>query len=166
MPPDTSIRLARTADLPAILEILNQAITEETIAIIDPVNLAERQQWFVQHTPATFPILVAEVQGKISGWCSLSAYRSGRRALGLVTEISYFVHRDQRRRGIATLLVERMLALAPGLGYETVVALLLDDNPGSIRLLERFGFVRWGLLPGIVDFNGRRVGHLYYGRKL
>lgn len=34
----------------------------------------------------------------------------------------------------------------------------------SRRLLEKFGFERWGVLPEVDEFDGRLCGQWYYGR--
>jgi RimJ/RimL family protein N-acetyltransferase len=49
---------------------------------------------------------------------------------------------------------------------QILVAILLDQNPASIALLHRFGFSRWGVMPGIALIKGERADHLYYGLKL
>jgi phosphinothricin acetyltransferase len=45
-------------------------------------------------------------------------------------------------------------------------AIVLEGNEGSRRLLEKMGFEKWGYLPRVADFDGKEVGHLYYGRHL
>ena len=45
-------------------------------------------------------------------------------------------------------------------------AIILDSNQGSIRLLEKYGFKKWGHLPRVADFDGIEVGHLYYGLRI
>jgi phosphinothricin acetyltransferase len=41
--------------------------------------------------------------------------------------------------------------------------MLIQNNEGSIKLLEKFGFERWGCMPEIVEFKGDKFDHLYYG---
>ena len=43
------------------------------------------------------------------------------------------------------------------------VTIVIDSNTASIRLLEKHGFEKWGHMPGVAEFNGLEVGHLYYG---
>ncbi len=45
-------------------------------------------------------------------------------------------------------------------------ALLLDINSTSVRLLEKFGFTRWGHMPDVADIDGRECGHLIYGLRV
>ena len=56
--------------------------------------------------------------------------------------------------------------MCPSLKIKTLFAILLDSNRGSIRLLTNHGFVKWGHMPKIADFNGIEVGHLYYGLRI
>jgi len=102
----------------------------------------------------------------LAGWCSLSAYRAGRAAFRFTAEISYYIAPAYHRRGIATALVEHALAACPALQIRHLFAIVLESNEASRRLLEKMGFEKWGYLPRVADFDGREVGHLYYGRHL
>lgn len=161
------LRKAVFADLAAINEIYNQAVQELfSTAHLRPVSMEYREQWFASHHPDRYPVLVAETEGAVAGWISLSPYRSDRQALEHVAEVSYYVHREERRRGIGDLLLEHVLETAPGYGFEVLIAILLDKNPASISLLEKHGFSRWGTMPGIARIGPFRADHLYYGLKL
>jgi phosphinothricin acetyltransferase len=94
----------------------------------------------------------------------LSAYRAGRAALRFTAEISYYIARAYHRQGIGTALIEHALAACPGVQIKHVFAIVLENNAASIRLLEKLGFEKWGYLPRVADFDGKEVGHLYYGR--
>ncbi len=160
-------RIATAADLPEIVRIYNEAIEEEATGDTVPQSVADREAWFAAHPPDAHPILVAPGEGgQLLGWASLSAYRPGRRALRGTAEISYYVARSARRSGIGRGLVDGCIARARALGISHLVAILLDENHASRALLEGCAFEQWGHLPGVADFDGRRVGHLYYGRHL
>jgi phosphinothricin acetyltransferase len=158
------IRLARPVDLPAILEIYNQAVSTQSTGDTQPVRLEDRQKWYEDHRPEKYPIFVSQVNGEVAGWCSLSAYRAGRAALRFTAEISYYITRAHHRRGLGTALVEHTLAACPRLEIRHLFAIVLENNTASLRLLEKMGFERWGYLPRVADFDGKEVGHLYYGR--
>jgi phosphinothricin acetyltransferase len=162
-----SIRLAQSADLPAIVDIYNQAIpSRQSTGDMQPVRIEDRQTWFEEHLTAKYPIFVAEVQGQMAGWCSLSAYRQGRAAFRFTAEISYYIASAYHRQGIGTALIEHALAACPALQIRHVFAIVLEGNAGSRRLLEKMGFEQWGYLPQVADFDGKEIGHLYYGRHL
>ena len=159
------IRPAKFEDLPGIVEIYNQSIpSKQSTGDTQPLQVEDRLNWFRQHPPEEHPIFVAEVDGRVTCWCSLSAYRPGRAALRFTCEISYYIGYQYHRRGIATALVEHALAACPALGIRHVFAIVLEGNQASLKLLEKMGFEQWGYLPRVADFDGKEVGHLYYGR--
>lgn len=160
-----SIRTAQLSDLPAIVEIYNQSIpSQQSTGDMRALGVDERKPWFEEHRPDRHPIFVAEVEGQVAGWCSLSPYRPGRAALRLTSEISYYIASEYHRRGLATALVEHALAACPGLGIKHVFAIVLEGNQASLSLLKKMGFEQWGYLPRVADFDGREVGHFYYGK--
>ena len=161
------IRLAQMGDLPAIVDIYNQAIpSRRATGDMQLVRVEDRKPWFAEHRPDEHPIFVAEVDGQVAGWCSLSAYRPGRAALRFTAEISYFVGSTYHRQGVGTALVKHALAACPALQLRHLFAIVLEGNQASIRLLEKMGFELWGYLPRVANFDGREVGHLYYGQHL
>jgi L-amino acid N-acyltransferase YncA len=159
------IRLAQMSDLPAIVEIYNQAIpSKQSTGDTQPVRVEDRMKWFAEHLPDQHPIFVAEVNGQVAGWCSLSAYRPGRAALRFTAEISYFVGLKYHGQGIGTALVTHAIAACPTRQIKHLFAIVLEGNVASLKLLEKMGFEKWGYLPRVANFDGKEVGHLYYGR--
>lgn len=155
-PPEPLIRDAQETDLPAILAIHNAAIAETT-AIWDtaPVDLAERLAWWRARTAAGFPVLVAEIDGAVTGYASYGQWRpkSGYR---FTVENSVYVADRFHRRGIATALLTELLARAERAGsVHAVIAAIESSNTTSITLHEKFGFRTVGVLP--------EVGHKFGG---
>lgn len=161
------IRLAQIDDLPAIVDIYNQAIpSKQSTGDTHPLGVEDRKAWFEEHPAEKHPIFVAEVDGQVVGWCSLSAYRPGRAALRFTAEISYYIALPYHRQGIGTALVAHALAACPALQIKHLLAIVLEVNQASLRLLEKMGFEQWGYLPRVANFDGKEVGHHYYGRHL
>lgn len=164
---DFQIRLAAVEDLSAITEIYNQAIAlKSATADTSPVSENSRQTWLAEHSADKYPVFVADDQGTVMGYSSLSPYRPGRMALRYTAEISYYIHEDFRRLGVGSRLIERAIELCPRLRIKTLFAILLDINSDSIDILEKFGFRKWGHMPNVADFGGAECGHLYYGRRV
>ncbi|MDH5672174.1 MAG: GNAT family N-acetyltransferase [Myxococcales bacterium] len=162
-----NIRRGVRADWPAVVEIYNHAVEEGLkTADTEPISLESRAQWFLQHEDLRHPIFVAEREGLVLGFCSLSPHRPGRRALRKVAEVSYYVHRDQRGAGVGCALLTHAVERAHEYGFVHLFALLLDVNQQSIRMLERAGFYKWGHLPEVADFDGVVCGQVIYGRQL
>jgi L-amino acid N-acyltransferase YncA len=162
-----TIRTATLDDLTAIVAIYNEAVEQRfATADLEPVTISQRTAWFHDHDPASLPIYVAEGEGAVLGWCSLSAYRPGRAALRRTAEISYYVRSADRGRGVGTALVQHAIDRAPRLGKNVLFGILLERNHASVRLLKKCGFELWGRLPDVASIEGELVSHVYYGRSV
>ena len=161
-----TIRLAALADLPRLVEIYNQAIASHT-ATTDtvPFTVETRRGWFDAHAPDSYPIYVCESDNQVVGYLSLSPYR-GRPALARTAEVSYYVDYAWHGKGVGSALMQHAIQDAARTGRKVFIAILLEWNTGSIKLLEKFGFEKWSYLPEVAEFDGRLCGHLYYGRKV
>src|ERR1700722_12518456 len=68
------IRLAGPGDLGAINDIYNYYVLHSTCTYQEsPEPMEGREKWFAVHGPV-HPVIVAEIEGTIAGWGSLSAY--------------------------------------------------------------------------------------------
>lgn len=162
-----TIRTATIDDLSSIVAIYNEAVEQRfATADLEPVTVQQRSTWFYEHDPASLPIYVAEHDGALVGWCSLSAYRPGRGALRRTAEISYYVNAGVRGRGVGTALVQHAIDQAPRLGKHVLFGILLEKNAASVGLLKKCGFELWGRLPDAALIDGELVSHVYYGRQV
>jgi phosphinothricin acetyltransferase len=161
------IRIASLTDLPRIVEIYNQAILSQNVTgDTIPFSVEARLDWFNQHDANQYPIYVCEDESrKILGYLSLSPYRD-RRALARTAEVSYYVDYGQHGKGIGSALMQHALEDCPRIGKKMLLAIVLEWNAPSIKLLEKFGFEKWGTLPEVAEFSGRLCGHLYFGKKM
>ena len=162
-----SIRIATESDLAQIVAIYNQAVaTGTSTAETEPTTVEARLNWLQSHPADQYPIYVDEVSDKIRGWCSLSPYRPGRMALRFTAEISYYVHENHHRQGVASNLIQHAIDDCARLNLKSLFGILLETNTASIHLLEKLGFEHWGHLPKVADFNGKECGHIYLGKRI
>ena len=70
---DYQIRLATIDDLPAIVDIFNQAIPLQVNDESAPIEVADRREWFLQFD-STHPIWVATVNEQVIAWCALEYF--------------------------------------------------------------------------------------------
>ena len=162
-----NIRLATPNDYNEIVAIYNHAVDEKfATADTERITFESRKNWFEQHSAKTYPIFVAEENDEVIGWCSLSPHRPGRKALRTVAEISYYVHKDHRRKGVANNLITYTIESAKNLDFKNLISILLDLNKTSIHILEKFEFEKWGHLPNIAEIDGVICGQYIYGKKL
>src|SRR5687768_10428563 len=99
------IRLATESDLPAINDIYNYYVLRSTCTYqLEPETLDARRAWFRLHSPEKYPITVAELDGHVAGWGSLSKFRD-RAAYDPTVEASVYIHHEHHRRGIGRLIL-------------------------------------------------------------
>jgi phosphinothricin acetyltransferase len=162
-----TIREATESDLKEIVEIFNQAIrTRMSVGYTSEVTIEERKGWFLGHSHDRYPIYVAEQNNEIVAWMSINPYRKGRAAFQTTGEADCFVREEWKGKGIGNELVPYLLREAKKLGFRTLIAIVLEHNIPSRRLLEKHGFQQWGFLPGIGEIDGKLVSHVYYGKKI
>ncbi len=150
-----------------MVAIYNQAIEAgRCTGDLMPFSVESRREWWDSHDLEKFSILVATVDAQVVGYASLSPYRPGRGALRHTAEISHYVDFCHHRKGIGMGLVEAMIRTAGASGFRTLLAIVVEGNESSLGLLERCGFERWGFLPGVLDFDGAELGHVYLGRRI
>ncbi len=161
------IRPATKNDLHAMTDIYNQAImTRRSTADLETFTFEERVPWFESHQNKEYPLYVIVDEDKVIGYVYLSAYRPGRRAMKDTVEVSYYIHQGYLRQGIGSKLLEFMIDHARELNYKTMVAILLEVNIASIKLLEKFDFEEWGRIKDVADLDELICSHLYLGLKL
>ena len=165
--PKINIRIAAKTDWQTIIDIYNQAIFEKgRTADTEPQTIEGRAGWLAEHLNPKYPILIAEINLKIVGWCSISPHRPGRRALEKTAEISYYIDREFRKRGIAISLIKSAIEKAKERAIKNLFAILLDINSPSISLLEKMEFEKWGHLPNVAEINGQICGQYVYGKHI
>ncbi|MEY2494196.1 MAG: hypothetical protein QOJ45_688 [Verrucomicrobiota bacterium] len=143
------IRDAAEADLPAIVEIYNEAIRGRiSTAQLDEVSVEQRLPWLREHRAESHPLWVAEIGGEIAGWLSFHPFIA-RRAYRGTAEISIYVRETNRGAGLGRSLLEEAIGRSPVLGIMALVGWIFAHNEPSLRLFERLGFERWGFLPRI-----------------
>jgi phosphinothricin acetyltransferase len=139
-----TVREAGWADVPAILDIHNQGI-EDRVATLDtePHTLEQRRAWFERHGPR-HPVIVAEADGAVVGWSSLNEFNP-RPAYRFVADLSVYIRREWRGRGVGSRLLGAIIERGAALGYHKIVLSAFPFNPAGMRLYERFGFRTVGI---------------------
>ena len=111
------------------------------------------------------PVIVAEAHGLVIGWRSLNPFNP-RRACDHVADLSVYVERGWRGRGVGRRVLEHLVTLAREIGYHKIVLASLPFNQAGVALYQRLGFRRVGVYreQGLLD--GRWVDVLLMERVL
>lgn len=153
------IRTAQLSDLPELTEIYNYEVQNGVATFdLEPKTLEERRGWFYAHNVDNHPLIVAEMEGRVAGYASLSSYRD-KEAYRATVELSIYIAPDCRGRGIATKLMEKILDMAKkDDSIHNVVSVITSGNKASTRLHEKFGFTFCGTIPEVGNKFGRKLG--------
>ncbi|MDK9720858.1 MAG: GNAT family N-acetyltransferase [Rhodospirillales bacterium] len=145
-----NLRDATFADMQAAQAIYAHHVRNGTGSFeIDIPDLAEMQRRFQEVRSRNLPFLVAEIDGRIGGYAYANLYRT-REAYRFTCEDSVYIDPDFHKQGLGHALLEALIAQAAKNGFKQMVAVIGgSDNAGSIRLHEKHGFVRVGLLPQV-----------------
>lgn len=98
--------------------------------------------------------LVARMDEKVTGWAALSPV-SSRCVYGGVAEISIYVSKEARGRGVGTLLLRRLIESSEKTGIWTLQAGIFPENEPSISLHRKCGFRVVGRRERIGKLDGK-----------
>lgn len=160
-----AVRLASSADLPAINAIYNHFVVCSTCTYqTEPSTPAERAAWLAAHGPE-HPVTVAEIDGEVVAWASLSRFHA-RAGYARTVENSVYVRHDRHRRGLGSVLLADSIERARSLGHHTLLALIDAEQTASIELHRRHGFVQVARLREVGFKFGRWLDVVYLQRML
>lgn len=155
-----TIRPATESDLGAINDIYNHYVRHSTCTYQEEAEPMEgRRKWFGRHGEK-HPVIVAEAEGRVAGWGSLSAYHE-RSAYRRTVENSVYVHHEYHRRGIGALLLGELIARARALGHRAIIAGIDSGQTASVALHARFHFEKVGQLKEVGFKFGRVLDVIY-----
>jgi phosphinothricin acetyltransferase len=161
------IRDSRGTDVPAIHAIYQHhvlrglATFEEVVPTID--ELRNRRDVL---RATELPHLVAEVEGRVVGYCYAGPYRA-RPAYRFTVENSVYIQEGCARRGIGTALLTELIARCEAGPWRQMVAIIGDSgNAASIALHSRLGFRHIGTLEAVGFKLGRWVDTVFMQRAL
>jgi L-amino acid N-acyltransferase YncA len=175
-----AIRAATEADAAAICLIYNQGI-EDRIATLETElrTPEERRQWMAARGPR-HPVFVAEAarpsdeaarrpsgedKSTVVGWSSLNAFNP-REAYRYVADLSVYVERSWRGRGVGRRLLEHLIEQARALGYHKMMLSTFPFNASGVALYERMGFTRAGVFREMGQLDGRWIDTLIMEKML
>lgn len=134
------IRPALPSDASAIAGIYNHYILNTTISFEElPVDAADIVQRMASVHAAGLPYLVAEEDGRVSGYAYATAWRA-RPAYRTSVETSVYLRNDMQARGTGTRLYRSLLDQLGRDGYHLAIGGIAQPNAASVGLHEKLGF--------------------------
>ena len=146
---ETRIRVLGPADWEAVRSIYLEGIATGQATFETEAPTWER--WDGAHLPS--PRLIATAGETIVGWAALSPV-SRRPVYAGVAEVSVYVNRDVRGRGVGSLLLKALVTESEKSGIWTLQASIFPENLASISLHHSCGFAEVGKRQRIGKMNG------------
>jgi len=130
---EVTVRAARYEDAAAWAEIYNQGIEERQATFETEPRTGADLMPNIERT------IVAERDGRIVGWASITPY-SAREAYAGVGEFSIYVDRTARGGGVGSRLLTHLAVLAEARGYHKLTSKIFPENEASLALMRSCGF--------------------------
>jgi phosphinothricin acetyltransferase len=133
------IRRAELDDAEAIRTIYNLQVEASTVTFdLRPRSVEEQRAWIGARAGA-HAALVAEIDGTIVGFGSLSPYRD-RPGYATTVEDSVYVEPDRQGEGVGRALLAGLVDTARDHGFHTVMARVVGGHEASMALHLGLGF--------------------------
>lgn len=141
-----NIRPYKTEDTQSILDIINHSILHSTALYDYNCRTFEQQKSILEEKiNKNFPVIVAEIEGKVVGFGMYSEFRF-REAYQYTVEHSVYIDEQFQGKGIGKLLLARLIELAKEKNLHTMIAVIDSENTESILFHEKFGFKTVGII--------------------
>jgi len=133
-------------DIPAMIVIWNE-IVEDGIAFPQIELLDEKGGKEFFKNQSFTGVAIEQETDKIVGLYILHPNNIGR--CQHISNASYAVKGDERGKKIGEILVLHCIAKAKGIGFKILqFNAVVSTNTAALRLYEKLGFVRLGVIPG------------------
>jgi phosphinothricin acetyltransferase len=155
------IRDALPRDCAAIAAIYNHyvqhtVVTFEEVAV--PVDEMGRRVTEIQ---SRFPWLVVEDAGEVQGYAYAGPWKQ-RAAYRFAVEISVYLHPAHVGKGLGTALYQHLLVALAALQVHAIIGGVALPNEASVRLHEKFGFIKTAHFADVGFKFGRWVDVAYW----
>ena len=148
------IRAAEERDAPDIARIYLQATQDQQATFENFLATPEeRKRWVTEHS-GKFPILVAEVNGRVLGWASLSPYQVRPHIEG-IAELLIYIDRDYRRHGVGRELMRAIQSAARTHGHFKLIGRFVAHNDAGRTLCRLTGWREVGVHEKHTCLDGR-----------
>jgi len=129
-------RAATADDAPAIARVYNEGI-QDRVATFEtrPRSADNIREWF----DGVHPIVVVEEQNEVVAFAATSLYRP-RECYAGVAEVSVYVSRTARGRGVGRMALGALIESAQQAGYWKLVSRIFPENHASRTLIRALGF--------------------------
>ena len=122
-----TIRQVRPDDAGQITELYNWYIVNGVESFeTEPLPVSEMLSR-IEHISASYPYYVAEVDGKVAGYCYAHLWKE-RAAYSNTLETTIYLNPEFKRHGAGTALMDRLIADCRRMGVKALIACITGDD--------------------------------------
>lgn len=136
---EIQIRRATLDDAAAIADIYTQGIIERIATFESEPRTEADIRKKLQSDSERHPTIVAEIDGNVAGWASISLYRP-RECYAGIGEFSFYIDRDARGKGVGQTILKALIDEAEKLGYWKLLSRVFPFNHASLNACKKQGF--------------------------
>jgi phosphinothricin acetyltransferase len=158
VPPPPTIRDATEDDLETILALNNRLVPVDATVWTERLEtVEERRAWFEHKQADGWPVVVADLDGRVVGFATCGEFRDNAKWEGYRFTAELTIHVDPacHGNGVGRSLMAALVERARAAGLHTLIAAVDGANEGSIRFHERLGFVETARMPELGFKFGR-----------
>ena len=133
------LRPAEPDDAEAIRSIYNVEVETSTVTFDLVARSDEAQRRWLAERSGAHAVVVAELDGEVVAYGSLSPWRD-RPAYSTSVEDSVYVHRDHHGRGVGRAVLTELVDRAQAHGFHALFARIVGGHEASIGLHAALGF--------------------------
>jgi L-amino acid N-acyltransferase YncA len=139
-------------DLPAVTRLFNEGVEAGDLTA-DVARRTEEQMasWLLSSPPPLESYVVDAGAGAVA-WAALTRHHE-REAYGPTAELTLYVDRAYRRRGMGATLGTLVIERARALSLHSLVALVPAARSHATRTAKKLGFAEIGVLRGVFPFE-------------
>jgi phosphinothricin acetyltransferase len=165
--PGVRVRDAHPSDVEPVRQIYAYHATHSLASFDEEApDLEEMLGRYAAVRRKGLPFLVAEIDGRIVGYCYATIYR-GRSAHRFDVEDSIYIDHKMQGMGIGRRLLDELIQRCERQGYRQMIAIVGDSaNAASLGLHERLGFREIGRLEAVGYKLGQWVNTVIMQRPL
>ena len=163
------LRSAEEKDAEFLLDFLKITAAETPFLLREPDEITlsiEQEQDFIKAKKDSENeiLLIAEIEGKHIGNCSLMSV-GGFRRYRHRCEIAIALYQEYCGLGIGKAMLEMLLNIAKQVGYEQAELEVIANNKSAIALYEKLGFQKYGTIPDNMKYADGSYADAYWMMK-